>query len=65
MSEQETIEKQIIGKRVVAVAWVPVPDVDGLFVLGSIKLEGGAILEFRGSYYDTVYARIKETDHAD
>jgi len=64
-TEQETIEKTIIGKRVVAVAWVPVPNVDGLFVLGSIKLEGGAKLEFQGCDGDAVFARLTEGDHAD
>jgi len=66
VTTQQEIEKTIIGKRVVAVAWVPVPDVDGLFILGSIRLEGGVKLEFWSSDYDdTVYVRLRESDHAD
>jgi len=64
MPTQETIENQIIGKRVVAVAWEPVLDRDE-FAVRSITLEGGAVLDFKGSYYDAVYVRLKESDHAD
>jgi hypothetical protein len=62
MPTQETIGKRIIGKRIVAVVWVPVRDVDGIFALGSITLEGGLILSFKDGY---VYTRLKEADHAD
>jgi hypothetical protein len=67
MPTQETIEKRIIGKRVVAIAWVPISGLDGLFVLGSVTLEGGARLEF-GYELDqdcAVLARLTEDDHAD
>jgi len=40
MNEQETIEQAIIGKRVVAIAWVPVSGKDE-FAMSSIMLEGG------------------------
>jgi hypothetical protein len=61
MPTQETIGKRIIGKRIVAVVWVPVPDKD-MFALGSITLEGGLILSFKDGY---VYTRLKEANHAD
>jgi len=64
MNEQETIEQAIIGKRVVAIAWVPVSGKDE-FAVSSIMLEGGTMLDFRGSYYEAVYVKLREADHAD
>ena len=65
MTTQETIEKTLIGKRVVAFAWVPVLYVDGLFILDSITLEGGIMLQFQGSDGYDVFVRLTEGDHAD
>jgi hypothetical protein len=66
MPTRETIEKTLIGKRIVAVAWVPISGLEGLFVLGSLTLEGGAKLEFSSGDRDcAVLARLKENEHAD
>jgi hypothetical protein len=62
VTEQETTEQQIIGKRIVAVAWTPVPDKD-MFAVSSITLEGGTTLDFRGSYYEAVCVKVKEANH--
>jgi hypothetical protein len=57
MPTQETIEKRIIGKRVVAIAWVPVLDKDE-FAVSSITLEGGITLKFQGRDGDAVFADL-------
>jgi len=64
LTEQETIEKAVIGKRVVAVAWEPGLDRDQ-FAVSLITLEGGVTLDFKGGYYDAVYVKVRENDHAD
>ena len=45
MTDQETIGCTILGKRIVAVSWLPMPGFDALFNLESITLEGGIKLE--------------------
>ena len=61
---EETIEKTIIGKRVVAIAWEP--DFDrNRFGVSSITLEGGVTLDFKGDYYDAVWTTLRENDDAD
>jgi hypothetical protein len=57
MPTQEIIEKAIIGKRVVAIAWVPVLDKDE-FAVSSITLEGGITLKFQGRDGDAVFANL-------
>jgi len=43
-SDQQTIEQAVLGKRVVAVAWLPVAADGDVFELESITLEGGVML---------------------
>jgi len=73
MSMQETIEKAIIDKRVVAVAWFPVL-IDEIFSLESLTFEGGTVLKLRAedtvveAKIEEVFARLKvekENDHAE
>ena len=66
MTEQETIEQAIIGKRIVAVSWRPV-EVGGetSMSLEVIMLDGGIVLEFwAGGYPYIVEAEIKEGQYA-
>ena len=59
MTEQETIEQAIIGKRIVAVSWFPVLQGEGVFSLESLTLQGGIVLKLRAE--DTIVeAKIEE-----
>jgi hypothetical protein len=65
MDEQETIERTVIGKRIVAVAWLPVLEREGLLDLESLTLEGGTVLKFRpDNHWNRVIAEIEESEHA-
>jgi len=44
MTDQQTIERAVLGKRVVAVSWLPVAVDEDVFELESITLEGGVVL---------------------
>ena len=60
-SRAETIEQPILGKRVVAMSWLPMPGFDALFNLESITLEGGIKLEVWASdSRESVCAWVKE-----
>ena len=63
MTEQETIKRAIIGKRIVAVSWLPMPGFDALFNLKSITLEGGIKLEVWASdSRESVCAWVKDIE---
>lgn len=63
MVEQEAIERSVIGKRVVAVAWVPDPLLEGAFELQSITLEGGIKLNlWVETFREIVMAEIVESN---
>lgn len=65
MTEQETIEEAIIGKRIVAVSWLPIAVHEDVFELESITLEDGIILNL-SIWYATfgyrIVAGIKENE---
>jgi hypothetical protein len=67
MTEEEMINQTIIGKRIVAVAWVPLSRTyKNAFDIESITLEGGVTLKLYTNFFDTiVVAEIEENDHAD
>jgi len=54
LTEQETIEQAVIGKRIIAVSWLPVPNFDGLLSLESITLEGGLKLDIWASDHGNI-----------
>ena len=59
MTEQETIEQAVIGKRIVAVSWFPVFPSEGVVSLESLTLQGGIVLKLRAE--DTIVeAKIEE-----
>jgi len=69
MTDQQTIERAVLGKRVVAVSWLPVSlPFDGLG-LESITLEGGTKLRLSvwittPRERDVVVAEIEEGEDA-
>jgi len=66
MTDQETIERAVIGKRVVAVAWLPYLASCTIIIVESITLEGGIVLKLRGEDpFIAVLAEIEENEHAD
>jgi len=66
MTEQEMIEEAIIGKRIVAVSWLPIPSDNDAFELSSITLEGGITLSlWIDGFPGTIAAEIEESEHAD
>ena len=61
------IEQSILGKRIVAVAWLPVPLLEDGFELQSITLEGGIKLGLSARFTslrigDIVVVEIEEKD---
>jgi len=68
MIDQETIERAVIGKRVVAVAWLPIPALEDAFQLESITLEGGTKLNLdywiKPDFEKIVIAEIEEGEDA-
>lgn len=62
MTEQETIECTILGKRIVAVSWLSVPGGD--CDLESITLEGGTRLNLSANHFGEVEAEIEENEDA-
>jgi len=66
LSEQQIIEQAVIGKRVVAVAWVAGQRWPPLLSLESLTLEGGIVLKLRvDDHWYAVVIEIEETDYAD
>jgi len=67
VAEQQTIERAVIGKRIVAVSWLPVAVDEDVFELESITLEGGTKLNL-SIWYATfgyrIVAGIKENEDA-
>jgi len=69
-TDQETIERAVIGKRVVAVSWLPVSlPFDGLG-LESITLEGGTKLRLSAwitnlRERDVVVIEVEESEDVD
>lgn len=65
MTEQETIEQSILGKRIVAVSWLPIERGEIWMSLEKITLEGGTVLELWASDYDNiVFANVEESEDA-
>lgn len=48
MTEQQTIDCAIVGRRIVAASWLPLTSPEGTFELESITLEGGVKLNCVG-----------------
>jgi len=44
LTDQQSIERAVLGKRVVAVSWLPIAADGDVFELESITLEGGTVL---------------------
>jgi len=66
MTDQQTIERAVLGKRVVAVAWLPYLASRTIIMVESITLEGGIVLKLRGEDpFIAVLAEIEEGKHAD
>ncbi len=61
LTEQEKINRALIGKRIVAVSWIPIPGFRFRFRLESITLEGGVRLEMCSGSSETILARIEES----
>ena len=60
------IEQSILGKRIVAVAWLPMPGFDALFSLESITLEGGSKLEVWASdSRESVCAQVRDSEESE
>jgi len=57
MTDQEAIERAVIGKRIVAVSWLPIAVDEDVFELESITLEGGTKLNL-SVWYATFGYRI-------
>lgn len=65
MPDQQTIEQAIIGKRIVAVSWLPAPLFGSAFELKVITLEGGVKLNLRPVGYEgMVVVEIEESEDA-
>jgi hypothetical protein len=67
LTDQETIERAVIGKRIAAMSWLPVDADKDVFELESVTLEGGTKLNL-SIWYATfgyrIVAGIKEGGYA-
>lgn len=62
MTDQRTIERAILGKRIVAMSWLPVPG--GGCDLEFITLEGGTKLNLSANHFGEVEAEVEENEYA-
>ena len=65
MTDQETIDQAVIGKRIVAISWLPIPRFKNLFSLESLTLEDGTVLKLQiDDYWNYVMVKVEEGENA-
>ncbi|TET13678.1 MAG: hypothetical protein E3J81_08100 [Dehalococcoidia bacterium] len=65
MEQQQVIQETIVGKRIVAVAWLSFPSTEGACELESITLEDGIKLNLWANDWEGVVAEIEENKDDD
>jgi len=69
VTDQQTIERAVLGKRVVAVSWLPFALFDDTFELQSITLENGTKLNLdywiKPDFEKVVIAEVAEGEDVD